>query len=108
MSLSWRLAAAAVAACIAGSTGANAAFPGSNGRLAFISDRTGSTQVFSMNSDGSGTAQLTDIPTAFPSAGAHAPRWSPDGRKIAFDVAQRTIYTADAGGTNPTALTATG
>src|SRR5262249_29268248 len=33
---------------------------------------------------------------------------SPNGRKIAFDVGQRTIYTVDADGTNLTVLTAPG
>jgi Tol biopolymer transport system component len=63
-----------------GATGnASAAFPGSNGRIAFDSVRSGGGDVFLMNADGSGPVDLTNNPAIdFQSA------FSPDGSKIAF------------------------
>jgi hypothetical protein len=40
---------------------AGAGFPGSNGNIAFASDRDGNFEVYSMNPDGSGQTRLTDI-----------------------------------------------
>jgi Tol biopolymer transport system component len=53
-------------------------------RIAFhapvpVNERTSYSQIFSMNPDGSGSAQLTSA-----SAGAFAPRWSPGQQYIAF------------------------
>jgi PKD repeat protein len=49
-------------------------------KIAFASDRTGTSQLFVMNADGSGVTQLTH------GAGpAGRPAWSPDGSRIAFD-----------------------
>jgi Tol biopolymer transport system component/DNA-binding winged helix-turn-helix (wHTH) protein len=50
-------------------------------RIAFVSNRTGSLEIWASNADGQQAAQLTT------SAGATVgcPRWSPDGRNIAFD-----------------------
>jgi eukaryotic-like serine/threonine-protein kinase len=47
-------------------------------RIAFVSDRTGTMQIWSMNTDGSDQKQLTNIP-----AGACQPAFSPDGQKLA-------------------------
>lgn len=52
---------------------------GSAGQIAFSSDRTGSMQVWIMNTDGSQQVPLTNLPD-----GACKPTWSPDGAKIAF------------------------
>jgi TolB protein len=77
--------------------------------IAFNSDRDGSLQVYVMNADGSGQAQLT--------AGGVAngePDWSPDGSRVAFyswrdavfpDNWTSEIYTMDPDGANPTRLT---
>ena len=55
-------------------------------RVAFYSLRSGSSQVWTANADGSQAAALTSIP----GTGAASPRWSPDGQQIVFD--------SDAGG----------
>ena len=52
---------------------------GSAGQIAFSSDRTGSMQVWMMNTDGSQQHPLTNLPD-----GACKPSWSPDGRKLVF------------------------
>jgi len=57
----------------------SAAFPGANGKIAFVSDRDGDAEIFVMNSDGSGQTQLT-----FNTAADDMPAWSPDGSKIVF------------------------
>ena len=48
-------------------------------QIAFASNRTGSTQIWLMNADGSNLIQLTANPS-----GACQPSWSPDGLQIAF------------------------
>jgi TolB protein len=58
---------------------ASASFPGQNGRIAFVSDRTGSAEIYTMNADGFDVRQVTQAPGA-----DHAPAVSPDGRRIAF------------------------
>jgi Tol biopolymer transport system component len=50
-------------------------------RIAFISGRSGSIQIWVCNSDGSSPVQLTSL--GGPMNGS--PHWSPDGRWIAFD-----------------------
>ena len=52
---------------------AAAAFPGRNGKIAFVSDG----QVWTMKPDGTGRKQLT-------TNGGEMPAWSPDGRRLAF------------------------
>ncbi len=52
---------------------------GGRGEIAFASDRTGTMQVWKMNSDGSQQKQFTNL-----IEGACQPHWSPDGEKLAF------------------------
>lgn len=52
---------------------------GGEGQIAFASDRSGTTQVWIMNADGSQMQQVTDMPE-----GACQPEWSPDGMSLAF------------------------
>lgn len=83
---------------------ANAAFPGTNGKIAF-----GWNDVYVVNSDGGGLTNLTpDTPDSFDGE----PAWSPDGTKIAFasDRANgvgesKDIYVMNADGSNPVRLT---
>jgi len=67
---------------------AEATFPGDNGRIAFVSDRTtgagvdnptGDLEVFTINLNGTGLTQLT-----FNTVSDSTPNWSPDGTRIAF------------------------
>lgn len=48
-------------------------------RLAFVSDRDGTRQLYVMPLDGGDAVRLTDHPV-----GAENPRWSPDGRRLAY------------------------
>ena len=52
---------------------------GGGGQIAFASDRSGTTQIWLINVDGSGLRQLTDFPE-----GACQPEWSPDGMRLVF------------------------
>jgi hypothetical protein len=73
-------------------------------QFAFVSDRTGSPQLWICRRDGSGLRQLTSLDAAE----LVAPSWSPDGRRIAFSAAIRgnsDIYVVDTGGGVPKRLT---
>jgi Tol biopolymer transport system component len=49
-------------------------------RAAFVSNRTGSTEIWTSRADGTHATQLT----TFGGPPTHGPVWSPDGRQIAF------------------------
>jgi hypothetical protein len=56
-----------------------AAFPGANGRVAFVSDRSGyNDDIYSVEPDGSEPTNLTRLPDSDESN----PAYSPDGQKI--------------------------
>jgi dipeptidyl aminopeptidase/acylaminoacyl peptidase len=69
---------AIVTVMIAAPAPADAAYPGQNGRLAFVAGMSTEPKIFSVNPDGSDLRQLTTGPFD------RAPRWSPDGSHIAF------------------------
>ena len=52
---------------------------GKSGTLAFVSDRTGVPQIYSMDFDGRNLRQITNL-----SEGACQPDWSPDGMQLVF------------------------
>jgi TolB protein len=56
-------------------------FPTEAGPILFVSDKSGTYQLYSMNEDGSNVQQLTNDPN-FPISDA---KWSPDGKKIAVE-----------------------
>jgi Tol biopolymer transport system component len=72
-------------------------------RLAYVSDISGRAEIYSINSNGTGTLRLTNGDAA-----NIQPAWSPDGSKIAFASSRSgnlDIYVMNANGTNPVRLT---
>ncbi|HEX8638208.1 MAG TPA: hypothetical protein VF692_09110, partial [Pyrinomonadaceae bacterium] len=77
-----------------------------NGKIAFVSRRTGNDEIYTMNPDGSNQTNISNNP-----ANDLSPAWSFDGSKIAF-ARQPTggstaidIYTMNADGSNQIRLT---
>jgi Tol biopolymer transport system component len=99
------MAVAAIAVAIAAAvspSAAVAAFPGKNGRIAYVGVPAGGSQVdiFSVRPDGSGLRQLTDDPIE-----EFDPSWSADGRRLVFtrfEPAGSTVFTINADGGDPT------
>jgi Tol biopolymer transport system component len=73
-------------------------------KITFLSDRSGSAEIWVCNSDGSHAAQTTSM--GGPATGT--PRWSPDGQHIAFDSTPDgnwDIFVVAASGGKPRRLT---
>lgn len=73
-------------------------------KVLFVSDRTGSDEIWVCESDGSQPAQLT----FFDGPIGGTPRWSPDGQQILFDArltGNSDIYVMSAEGGKPRSLT---
>ncbi len=70
--------AVVVLVLVAGAGPAGAAFPGANGKIAFVKEnfRQGSSGIFAMNLDGSETDRL---------GSGYSPSWSADGQKVVFE-----------------------
>jgi hypothetical protein len=69
------LAACSLLAVLALAVPAHAAFPGANGKIAFVD----SEDIWTVNPDGTGRTNLTNAPGS-----DAAPAWSADGTRIAF------------------------
>ncbi|MGH7494779.1 MAG: protein kinase domain-containing protein [bacterium] len=73
-------------------------------KVAFTSERSGTSEIWVCDSDGSNSLQLT----AVEGAESGTPRWSPDGQSIVFDLrqeGQNDIYIMNADGGAPRRLT---
>jgi Tol biopolymer transport system component len=71
-------------------------------KLAFMSDRSGTMEIWTSDRDGSNPIQMTAV------GGAGTPRWSPDGKAIVFDARDRNgtrIYKIKSGSSEPQLLT---
>jgi serine/threonine protein kinase/Tol biopolymer transport system component len=84
---------------------------GGYSQIAFASDRTGTPQIFMINSDGTNLQQVTYMPN-----GACQPDWSPDGLHIVFispcparqnDCPDANLYVIDVDGGAPVELPST-
>ena len=74
------------------------------GLIAFESDRDGSSEIYTMNADGSNQTNVTQSPGAIDVL----PAWSPDGAKIVFSRGRgdgTEIYVMNADGSNQVNLT---
>ena len=107
MVLARQVALIAAVALLGLPSAAHAAFPGANGKIAFVSDRdapgTGTTDIYTMNPDGSDVRRLTTD-----SHSDDHPAWSPDGSKIAFDGfrdGSNAVVVMNADGTGQTPIT---
>src|SRR5262249_20439335 len=73
-------------------------------KIAFVSDRSGTREIWISNSDGSNAVQLTSF--GGPLVGP--PNWSSDGRRLVFHVrleGQSDLFTISTNGGQPTRLT---
>jgi Tol biopolymer transport system component len=91
----------ALTAWIVPTVHANAAFPGTNGRIAFSTDFGRRPQIFTALPDGSDLRQLTHVPKGH---AASSPDWSPDGTKIVFTI-DNEIWVMNPDGSNQMQLT---
>jgi Tol biopolymer transport system component len=72
---------AAAAMLLAAAPSALATFPGRNGPIAFYSDTDAGAQIFTVRPNGHDLRQITHV-----NGDAVRPDWSPDGRRIAFEL----------------------
>jgi serine/threonine protein kinase/Tol biopolymer transport system component len=63
-------------------------------RIAFASNRSGTSEIWVCNADGTGQSQVTSLGVDL----TGMPRWSPDGKRIVFDsrvIGESNIYIVD-------------
>jgi Tol biopolymer transport system component len=81
------------------------AFSPDGRRIAFMSERSGTQEIWICDSDGSKTLQLT----SFGGAAIYGPSWSPDSQNVAFTVAQKgmkdDVYIVSVNGGFPRRMT---
>jgi Tol biopolymer transport system component len=83
----------------------NADYSPEGRRIAFGSNRSGTRDIWTCDTEGAHCRALTSIGASFATG---TPRWSPDGRQIAFDSGaegRMHIYVVDANGGSPRRLT---
>lgn len=79
-----------------GLTEASAALSPNGGKLAFRSNRSGQSQIWTVNLDGSDLRKLTDLDAV----NVDSPRWSPDGKRLVFTAGRddrRSAYVIELG-----------
>ena len=57
----------------------NSTDPASEGRILFVSEKSGNPEIYTMSVDGTDVSQLTEETTK-----NYNPKWSPDGKRIVF------------------------
>jgi TolB protein len=85
---------------------AHGTYAGKNGRIAFVSNLSGTYQLYTINPDGSDMRQITNLPTTGNSL--WTPDYSPDGRQIVFShdmTGALEMYVINADGTGLTQIT---
>ena len=62
-------------------------------QIGFLTDRSGKIEIWKVNEDGGGLGQLTDVPDA----DVFGPVWSPDGRRLLYQVRDVSSFIIDPG-----------
>jgi Tol biopolymer transport system component len=83
--------------------GAHAAYPGQNGRIAFLSNRGGGYKLFTMKADGTNVKLVTaGVDTHSP------PSWSPDGKRLVYTGPKSALVSINANGSGKLVLASLG